>query len=841
VDGSLVGGNGQNSGFIFSQKDLASVKVGVDIRGASGVDSGGIQTYSGKIGGLSVGGSIIGGAGDLSGCVFSNVVGVQTPGLGPVDIVGDVRGAGGQLAGSVLTAGRIVSVTVGGSLIGGDSLSENVWNNNDDETFSTGVISCRGDIGQVTIRGSLVGSSSAGTGSIVSAGGGIFGLRVGGSFLGGGGRQSGRVFCEGDLGPVVIAGDMRGQGTLSGEIETRGNLTSFTLGGSLTGGLDHSGLIAVKKDSGPINIRGDIWGGTDWGSGVVAGGVDIVDDGNGTLLFNFDPGFQLAGVTVSGSLIGGAGNLSGIIFTPSILGPVRIAGDVLGGAGRESGGILNHSSTTASVTIGGSLIGGGDATHFSSGEILGLGDIGQVTIAGDVRGGAGANSGLIRSELGKIAGLSLGGSLVGGSGQFSGWIGSNGDLGAVSIRGDMRGGDAPDAGEIRTDSGNIGAVTLGGSLIGGTQDDTGTIQSAGNLGHVSIAGDVRGGSGMETGEIFSENKLASATVGGSLIGGSGGSSAAIFSNSEIGAVRVAGDVRGGDGTGSGEIFADENLASVAVGGSLIGGSYQDRSGLIDSNGPLGPVSIGGDVTGGNSANGLDQSGYIHGKRIGSVFIGGSIIAGHDLDANAIGHHYLTRNGSIRAEQDLGPVTVRGSLVGNPTFTTLVNNMDVTTFGTLVIISAEGKAGPSPSATTDLAIASLTVGGRVEFADILAGYNVVLNPMNGDAQIGAVTVGADWIASNLVAGVMATNDYFGDADDAVIPGSSATLSSKIASIKIGGQVLGTPASVEPNDHYGFVAEAIGSLKVGGSSIPLKTGLNNDDLHVGATGDIELREV
>jgi hypothetical protein len=47
----------------------------------------------------------------------------------------------------------------------------------------------------------------------------------------------------------------------------------------------------------------------------------------------------------------------------------------------------------------------------------------------------------------------------------------------------------------------------------------------------------------------------------------------------------------------------------------------------------------------------------------------------------------------------------------------------------------------------VAIASLTAGGRVEFANVLAGYDTLRSPVNANAQIWAVKVGGDWVASN----------------------------------------------------------------------------------------------
>src|SRR5205814_1477886 len=113
----------------------------------------------------------------------------------------------------------------------------------------------------------------------------------------------------------------------------------------------------------------------------------------------------------------------------------------------------------------------------------------------------------------------------------------------------------------------------------------------------------------------------------------------------------------------------------------------------------------------------------------------------------------------------------------------------------------------------IAIGSVTIGGRVEFANILAGYDLDLVPTNGDAQIGPVKVGGDWIASNLVAGVQntaSTNTSFGNGNDAAIPDENPATIATITSISIGGYIYGTPLSANSGDHFGFVAQKIGSF-------------------------------
>ena len=64
------------------------------------------------------------------------------------------------------------------------------------------------------------------------------------------------------------------------------------------------------------------------------------------------------------------------------LGPVKVAGDLRGGAGAYSGSVDNfNTGSIATVTIGGSVVGGGDATI----GILSSTTLGAVTIGGSLR------------------------------------------------------------------------------------------------------------------------------------------------------------------------------------------------------------------------------------------------------------------------------------------------------------------------------------------------------------------------------------------------------------------------------------------------------------------------
>jgi hypothetical protein len=319
--------------------------------------------------------------------------------------------------------------------------------------------------------------------------------------------------------------------------------------------------------------------------------------------------------------------------------------------------------------------------------------------------------------------------------------------------------------------------------------------------------------------------LAGTTVGGSVRGGPGGESGSILGDG-LGVVTVRGDLIGGTGIGAGCVFSDADLATATIGGSVRGGS-QLETGAIIATGAAGAIAIGGDVVGGSASGtvGLAASGYIEAKRIARLSLNGSLIAGTDLTSGAFAH-----NGAICVDDDIGTVLIKGSLIGNPTNPAL--------------ISARGSA--TPTTTGDVAIGRLTVLGRAEFANILAGVSPGTGgsvPADADAQIGVVTVGGDWIASSLVAGAVAGGDgYFGDADDARMAGSGVKddplLVSSIARLSVGGQVVGTIAA---GDYFGIVAEAIGAVTIHGSALPLVAGPHNDDLSLGPTADFSVHEL
>jgi hypothetical protein len=104
---------------------------------------------------------------------------------------------------------------------------------------------------------------------------------------------------------------------------------------------------------------------------------------------------------------------------------------------------------------------------------------------------------------------------------------------------------------------------------------------------------------------------------------------------------------------------------------------------------------------------------------------------------------------------------------------------------------------------------------------------------GDAQIGRVVVGGDWVASNLAAGVdLATG--------LAIAGTNPDTLSRIASVAIGGRLVGTAAA---GDAFHITAQEVGRVTVGGAVLgPLAAGPGNDHrTGLGLYQDVAIDEV
>src|SRR5262249_37331872 len=153
---------------------------------------------------------------------------------------------------------------------------------------------------------------------------------------------------------------------------------------------------------------------------------------------------------------------------------------------------------------------------------------------------------------------------------------------------------------------------------------------------------------------------------------------------------------------------------------------------------------------------------------------------------------------------------------------------------------------APGATADVAIKQLSVDGDVVRAQILAGYRTDLSAGGVSASIVTVSVGRDWVASDLVAGAGEDDNpnpphFFADDDDEAFAGDGGGNHpfARIGSVAIKGIVAG---SAVEGYHFGFVAQKIGSFRSRGFVGPLTSGLTCDVIELSpATGDVTIREV
>ncbi|MEQ1862963.1 MAG: hypothetical protein ABMA13_23830, partial [Chthoniobacteraceae bacterium] len=303
-------------------------------------------------------------------------------------------------------------------------------------------------------------------------------------------------------------------------------------------------------------------------------------------------------------------------------------------------------------------------------------------------------------------------------------------------------------------------------------------------------------SGLDFGQ---PGAMSAVVISGTITGGIGDGSGSVIAGGTLGAITVgstaapaADAVKGGDGLFSGSISARGKISTVKITGNVLAGIGADSGALLsyersaaegDLPGSLGSVSISG-----NFASHVRADGAL-GSLTTTAWTGGSLLTG----AGALGDGSA---GTIRIRGDLtqAQISIGGKLK-------LLSVGDDTTDTTLRVLED---------------ISALTFAGDVATSSLLAGFTANGAAVNPDARIGTVTVGGNWSASNLVAGVAAgTDGDFGTTDDVKATGEDlATILSRIASVTIRGTVSGAPG-----EDFGFVAQHVAKMKVGTTVHPL----------------------
>ena len=659
-------------------------------------------------------------------------------------------------------------------------------------------INSNATIGTLIIGGDLVGGPLLKSGSIV-ADDGVGSVTIRGKIIGGAGKQSGEVRIGGALGSATLGGIVGGDGERSGRFEYHGAKAKVLIKGGVLGGSgEDSGALECEGATGTVTVTGAIVGGT----GVQSGRLD------------FDSFKQITVGSITGTEQDSSGSVTGDD------GSITERGNVVGGGNFNSGNI--DGNNLAAVTIGGNLEGslavsGRTAKIDIRGSVAG-GDIsadslGVLKVAGNFGSGDAFSDSMFFDTADTIL---IGGSIIGGGNQ-SGRITATGRIGELNVRGSIVGGEA-DSGNVSAAA--IGKLTIGHDLKGGGGDGTGKVEVTGFLESVKIGGSIVGNGGVNSGSV-SANVIGTMTVGGDVVGGLGSGSGDVLGLLAIKSIRVGGSLIGGRGPDTGQIHAGTAITALTILGDVRGSGFAN-TGKISAN-FLGPIVIGGDLIGGDfaAANGVADSGMIDAGTIDSVTLRGSLVAGFKSGAGAA----AGASGAIIAGT-LGPLVIGGSILGNDS--------------NAALIIARGQS-VKPATGDDLAIASLSVKGDVQFAQVLGGFTGFLKtPANADASIGPVTVGGDWRASSLVAGAQDAGAPGFGIGDRLQSAANTALIARIVKITIGGDVPGT-AQV-PGDHFGFVAERLESLTIAGRKVTLDPGtVSNDDLLLSPTNDIRALEV
>jgi hypothetical protein len=605
-----------------------------------------------------------------------------------------------------------------------------------------------------------------------------------------------------------IAGNLDGATILAADtVSPTSHLSSILhmkIGGSVIGGATaQSGEIYAEGGFHSIAIGGDLIGGSADNTGEIYTQHSI---------FN---------LTVNGSLRGDGGNFSGAVNAP-VVRHTSIGGDVIGGAGVYSGAILDVTgnalpsqptlaanalpaqsgilTTPGGIGNNGEIYGGGIRIHGSltggsgnnSGFIQEL-NPSQTVIGGDVVGGSGADSGEIHAT--RAVNFRIGGSLVGADGTDSGSVIVDKIFNSIHVLRDMTGGSGEYSGAIHSYGERVGSVTVSGSIAGGTSINES--MDAANAGSITC----------DLGAILGVN------VGGSVVGGSGDHSATIQAHGSIGNVSIQGNLTAGTGADTASVLGLKSIISISVNGDVDGASTGVQF-TGSAAGLLNTLTIGGDIKTPVSMN----------LPAGTIKVKGSIFAG-DTAQGALTGTVIDR------------LHVYGGILG-----TAANPVDILISG---LISGTGAAAAGVDAITLLRVDS-----SVTSANILAGYApdsaasiAPYEVVNPSARIDTVSVGGDWAASNLVAGVSAgTDGFFGTADDTT--SNTSAVFSAIAHVVIKGEAIG---DANPADHFGIVAQEVANVTVAGYAFQLTPGPGNDTsvtspkLNVGPTDNFTIHEV
>ncbi len=333
-------------------------------------------------------------------------------------------------------------------------------------------------VSTVTVLGDMIGGAAKYSGSVYVEDGSITTAKITGSLRGGSGNSSGALYADFSLKTGTIGGSLfGGSNNLTGAVAA-GQATTLTIGGDILGGTaNYSGVVYGFNFPGKLTVKGSLYGGAFEGSGslVTVRPIDpVASDGSfGTVFIGgslvggagkYSGGVQsanrVASFTADGTFYGNGGDYSGALHCEQ-LGKAVVTGSLLGGAGLLSGSIAAEDSIlttknnyTSSVTINGNI----RTTGFQNTGLLINGKTGTVKINGSVTG-----EGPRASVLLRFSGLSDDAGVTPKNAADAIAIKSLtilGDVRQARILAGYEGAEDPLRGDV-----GIGTITIGGSVF----------------------------------------------------------------------------------------------------------------------------------------------------------------------------------------------------------------------------------------------------------------------------------------------------------------------------------------------------------------------------------------
>jgi hypothetical protein len=378
IGGSLIGNPTEQTGFIgVPNGAIGSVKIGRDIIGGTGLDSGEIKAH--EMGTVSIGGSIRGAATDPGRGPTRTGVIEASAAIGAVRIGGSIIGGALGTSGFVHAGTTLASIRVGGSLVGG------LQN-------TSGVIQAAEVPGTVKIGGDIVGDGGLSSGQINVAGT-VGSVRVGGTVFGGSNITSGVIGVGGGAHSTIrITGDLIGGTVLgAGDVLVSGDMGAISIGGSVIGSVGVSSGIGLSGTAGAISIGKNVVG-SSVGFPVIIGAF-----GNPTAPAKQSVAIKslIIGGRVENAVVNG-GNTSDSGNPDAQIGTVKVGGDWIA------------SNLVVGVDPGADNLFGtaDDAPISQTGEPDAFfSKIGSITIAGSVYGttGGGDHFGFVAQEIGAFS------------------------------------------------------------------------------------------------------------------------------------------------------------------------------------------------------------------------------------------------------------------------------------------------------------------------------------------------------------------------------------------------------------------------------------------------------